>query len=691
MSSILKSALKYQEKGFSVIPLKSKGKEALVGWKTYQKNKPTAARIKSWWKDSPRANVGIVTGKLSGIIVIDCDSNGACKRFVEAHPEARATLQVKTGKGKHYYFEWATGIRNNTGSLLGPGIDVRGEGGYVAAPPSIHENGKHYKWVNENSIQPLPKKLKDVLTSSSKKRATSQPRSSTQFIKEGERNARLTSIAGAMQRQGMHREAMLAALLSENNSRCDPPLADSELEQIVKSVCQYPVAANTEELTDAGNARRFAAQHRDEVRYCHKWKSWLIWDGRRWRRDEDGAVIRKAKETAKRIYSETTAAPDEESRKKLSKHAMRSESALSIRHMVFLAQSERGIATHPSELDSDIWLLNVKNGTLDLKSGRLEPHKKEHLITKLAPVTYSSSAKCPQWGRFLRQIMDCNDELIEFLQRAIGWSLTGDVREQKLFFLFGKGANGKSTFLNIIREMLGDYAKQAAPELLLKKFGNTHPTEIADLQGARFVVAVEIDEGRHFAQALVKQLTGGDNIKARRLYQDLEEFTPTHKLFVAANYKPIVGDDDAMFRRLCVVPFTVSIPEQKQDKDLLNKLRTELPGILAWAVRGCLDWQKGGLQPPAAVVNATDSYRAEMDVIERFLSEQCTLGAKHRVRISTLFDVFTEWCERNGENLRLNSRAFSARLQNREFTTKHTNKGDVWIGISLNDEEDVAA
>jgi putative DNA primase/helicase len=684
----------YAQKAFSVIPLKAKDKKALGPWKKYQHEKAIPAQLESWWENHPRANVGIVTGKISGIIVIDCDSKEACERFVKDYPEAEETLQSRTGRGKHFYFEWAAGIRNKAGTVLGRGVDVKSDGGYVVAPPSIHKNGKRYTWLNDARIQLLPRKLKEALTISSKRHATSQTRKSPkqkEVIKEGERNSRLTSIAGAMQRQGVNRDAILNALVSENSARCDPRLSDDELEGIVESVSRYAVPGKSEELTDAGNARRFAAHHRDEVRYCHKWKLWLIWDGTRWRRDENGIAISKAKETAKAIYTEASLAADEKSRKKLSKHAMRSEGAWSIRNMVFLAQSERGIATTPSELDSDAWLLNVKNGTLDLKRGKIGPHNKEHLITKLAPVNYSPDAKCPQWDKFLRQIMDGKEELICFLQRAIGWSLTGDVSEQKLFFLFGKGANGKSTFLNIIREMLGDYAKQAAPELLLKKTGSSHPTEIADLQGSRFVVAVEVDEGRHFAEALLKQLTGGDKIKARRLYQDFDEFDPTHKLFLAANHKPNVGDGDAIWRRLCVVPFTVSIPEQEQDKDLLNKLRKEFPGILAWAVRGCLEWQKRGLKPPSAVVSATNSYKAEMDVIERFLTEQCTKAAKEKVKVSTLFDAFTEWCNQNGETLRLNSRDFSARLQNREFTTKHTNKGNVWIGIALNEEEDIAA
>ena len=689
MTLFINSARDYAQTGFSVIPLRPKRKEALVTWKKYQQHRATETQINSWWEKTPRANVGIVTGGVSGIVVIDCDSTEACKRFIRDYPEAESTRQARTGKGKHFYFEWARGIRNKAGSTaLGQGIDVRSDGGYVVAAPSIHPNGRAYEWVNKKSIQPLPKRLKEALTISTKKPKSQKSGLSTQrdVIREGERNSGLTSIAGAMQRHGIAEATMLATLLSENAARCVPPLSDTEVEGIVKSMSRYAVPTKSEALTDAGNARRFATQHREQVRYCHTWKAWLIWDGTRWRRDETDIAITKAKETAKSIYVEASVALDEDTRKKLSKHATKSGGAWSIKNMAFLAQSEPEIATRASELDSNAWLLNVKNGTLDLKTGKLGPHSKEHLITKLAPVEYSPDAKCLKWDSFLRQIMDDDEELTGFLQRAVGWSLTGDVREQKLFFLFGKGANGKSTFLTIIREMLGDYAKQAAPELLLKKTGNSHPTEIADLQGSRFVVAVEVDEGRHFAEALLKQLTGGDKIKARRLYQDFEEFDPTHKLFLAANHKPNVGDGDAIWRRLCVVPFTVSIPEKKQDKDLLNKLRNEFPGILNWALRGCLEWQKRkGLHPPPAVVSATDTYRAEMDVIERFLTEECTVDSHGTVNVTKLFQAFTDWCAGNAEQLRLSAQNFSARLKNRGFEHDHTKKGNVWVGIYLND------
>jgi putative DNA primase/helicase len=685
-SKLIKLAKEYGNEGFSVIPVRPKGKKSLIRWKGYQTRLPSDAELNSWWTKTPKANIGIVTGKISDLVVIDCDSDDACKRFLAAYPDAKHTRQVKTPRGIHFYFKHTPGIPNSAGRI-GQGIDVRSDGGYVVTPPSIHQNGMTYEWLNRKSVQPLTQKLKELILRPNRNSMKSKINNSTRkTIDKGERNNRLTSMAGSLNAKGFSQESILAALRSENKLKCDPPLSDNEVQQIAESISRYPVSARADELvTEASNAGRFAARHSDEVRYCAKWKSWLVWDGIRWRRDEDGAAMRKAKETTKAIYAEASAAPDEETRKKLSRHAMTSERASAIKAMLYLAQSDEKIAIRPEALDTDPWLLNVTNGTINLKTGVLEQHNRNQNITKLAPVEYLPSARCPHWERFLGQIMVKDEEMIDFLQRAIGWSLTGDVSDQKLFFFHGSGANGKSTFLTIIREMLGDYAKQAAPELLVAKPNGSHNLEIADLQGSRFVVAVEMDAKARMAQALVKQITGEQVIKGRRLYQEFVEFPATHKIFLAANHKPIVPPEDlAMWRRILCVPFDVIIPEAQQDKDLLSKLRKELPGILTWAVEGCLQWQEIRLNPPPKVQAATESYRSEMDFVTTFISEQCNLGAKEKVGIKTLHESFLEWCDDNGEQQKLSFKDFSDRIKNKGFTkSDRQRRGYSWKGIGL--------
>lgn len=439
-----------------------------------------------------------------------------------------------------------------------------------------------------------------------------------------------------------------------------------------------------EHLTDLGNARRLVKRHGENLRYCHLWGKWLVWNGRRWEKDETGAVLRLAKETVRSIYNEASQEVEDAVRRKIADHARKSESALRIRAMVALAESEPGIPVLPGELDRDPWLLNCANGTIDLRTGELRPHRREDLITKIVPVEYDPEAPCPTWLAFLERIMDGKKKLIAFLQRAAGYSLTASTQEQCFFLLYGTGANGKSVFLTTILAVMGDYGIQAAPDLLLAKSGESHPTEIADLFGARLVVATETEAGRRLAENLVKQLTGGDRLKARFMRQDFFEFEATHKIWLATNNKPIVkGTDYAIWRRIKLIPFTVTIPPEERDKSLPAKLRRELPGILAWAVEGCLEWQKRGLDEPAEVTAATAAYRDEQDILGSFITDCCIVNPLAKVAAKNLYKAYVNWCEENGEHP-LAQRNFGMRLTERGFTSQRGTAGrHFWQGIGL--------
>ena len=368
----------------------------------------------------------------------------------------------------------------------------------------------------------------------------------------------------------------LAAVTSASDKY--PGKTEDEPAEPEASASPEGLAVRSFSLTDTGNAERFVAHHGEDIRYCHEWGKWLLWDGARWATDRRGEIDLRASQTVAAILSEALGAKGKRARG-LRAHATASESASSLSAMVKIARSRPGIAVVPDDFDRDPLLFNCRNGTLDLRASALLPHARGALITKVAPVDYNPTTECPRWQSFIGDVMGGNDELVAFLQRAVGYSLTGVVKEQVLFFLHGAGANGKSTFLRTLLELFGDYGLQAAPNLLIARNADAHPTAIADLFGRRLAVCQEIEGGRSFAEATVKQLTGEDVIRARRMREDFWSFAPTHKLWLAANHKPnIHGTDHAIWRRIRLIPFTVTIPEEKRDPDLLEKLRAERAG-----------------------------------------------------------------------------------------------------------------
>lgn len=379
-------------------------------------------------------------------------------------------------------------------------------------------------------------------------------------------------------------------------------------------------------------------------------------------------IERRAKRTVRAMYALAASEDfDEDKGKALVKHALRSESHKAIGAMVALARSEPGIPVTVDELDRNPWLLNVLNGTLDLRSGELRPHRRQDLLTRLAPVAYEQSATCPTWLAFLDRIMGGNQDLIQFLQRAIGYTLTGSARERVLFMLHGGGANGKSTLLETVTALMGDYAKSTRAEtLLVKTYDGGIPNDLAALKGARFVSTSETEDGKRMAEALVKALTGGDTLSARFLRGEFFTFKATFKLWLATNHRPVIrGTDSAMWDRIKLVPFNVRIPDEEQDKELPAKLQAEQSGILTWAVRGCLDWQQlHSLGIPTEVRAATASYRQDMDTVAAFIDDCCTVRAENTVKASKLYDAYKEWCATNGEKP-MSAKALGQRLLER--------------------------
>ncbi|MHB9023450.1 MAG: phage/plasmid primase, P4 family [Armatimonadota bacterium] len=448
-----------------------------------------------------------------------------------------------------------------------------------------------------------------------------------------------------------------------------------EKKRQVKKIKHPPTPSMSDEapppMTDLGNAERLIQQHGDKLLFCTTSRSWLTWDGRRWTSDDHEASRRLAHETARSILKqEAASATDLAARDAWVDWQRKSESASATVNM--LQQAVPYLAMPARAFDTDPWLLNVLNGTLDLRTGELRPHRRDHLIRKLVPVAYDPDATAPQWGQFLYRIFDGDLAMIDYIQRAVGYTLTGDVSGQSLFFMYGVGANGKSTFVETIMAMLGDYTQKAPTEMLMRKAAgaNNVPNDLASLQGARMAVTSELDAGHRFSESRVKDITGGDTITARFLYGEFFQFTPTHKLWIYGNHKPAVAANDFGFwRRVHLIPFTVQIPEGERIKNFSERLRPQFPGILAWAVRGCQAWlgREQRLDPPDSIRAAVEEYRSDMDKLAQFFAECCHVVPGVDVQAKTLYDRYVTWCEHNHERM-LSNTAFGRELTARGFT-----------------------
>jgi putative DNA primase/helicase len=440
---------------------------------------------------------------------------------------------------------------------------------------------------------------------------------------------------------------------------------------------------------DTGNAGRFADAYGEVIRYSYIRKNWYFFDGKIWTIDQQGMIKKIADKVIEKMKDEPVYVPpeadEEEMQKAFNKHVKNSRSSRGKSNMI--KESEHLLPVQPNEFDSDHDLFNVQNGYLNLKTGKLLEHDKQKFFTKIASVEYTDKIDCPLWMEFLNQIFDSDRALINYIQRAIGYSLSGSTEEQMMFILYGNGRNGKSVFLDIITEMFGSYATNIQPQtIMVKQQSSGANSDIARLDGARLVTTTEPNEGVRLDEGLVKQLTGGDKVTARFLYENEFDFIPQFKLWMATNHKPIIrGTDDGIWRRLSIIPFTVQIPENKVDKRLKYKLRRELTAILNWAVEGYLLWRSTGLQEPQVIKDHRKEYRTEMDTVEAFIEDCCIRGKTVKVKAKTLYQTYREWARDNGQYL-MSSTKFGREMSNK-FDKLRSN-GIYYTGLALNDEYD---
>src|SRR5918998_2702573 len=437
--------------------------------------------------------------------------------------------------------------------------------------------------------------------------------------------------------------------------------------------------------TDLGNAERFVDSHRDRVPWCPARKAFLVWDGKRYRWDERGQVVKLAHKAARGIFHEAVHAEDEGEQKAIAKWALASQNESRLNAM--LSQAKPYLAVGMEELDRDPWLVNCQNGTLDLRTGRLkDPDPADH-ITKVVPVDYDPDTPCPRFKRFLEEAL-VDGALIKFVKRYSGYTLTGVTRERLLAILYGFGKNGKTTLVELLHEALGDYARNTDVETLLIKKYQGVGNDVAALKGARFVSAAEVEKGRRLAESKVKQLTGSDTVTARFLFGEPFNFRPEFKLCLSTNNKPVIqGTDDAIWDRIRLIPFTQRFNGARQDPKLPEKLRAEMPGVLAWMVEGCLEWQEHGLGEPESVREATDQYRAEMDTLAAFIEDRCVVREGIVAPATPLYKQYQMWCDDAGEKPET-QKMFGMRLRERGFENGKIKRGphkDLkgWFGIGI--------
>jgi len=499
--------------------------------------------------------------------------------------------------------------------------------------------------------------------------------------------------------QGSMTEAEAITKLESYSGSLRRSYQENEVRDAVTKVYASPIPASifdipeatTEKLdlakytmTDSGNAERVHAYAGSNFKYVSESGRWLLWDGKRWSPDTNGGMVRLFISVMKLLGKSAFECGDPDRAKSITKHALNSMDSSKVTAGLQMLKSIIGVSISVNDLDADHWMIGTTEGMIDLKTGKTTTPDRSKLITKIIGTDYDASAACPTWEKFLKTVTNGDTELIDFLQCAMGYTLTGSNREQCLFFLHGSGCNGKGVFSETIKKLMGDYG-QAAPESLFTVDRNRSATnDIARLAGCRMAIAAELEEGTSFAESRIKGLTGGDTIPARFLNKEFFDFIPTHHFWISGNHKPrITGSDDGIWRRIRLIPFIVRITAEEKDLDLADKLAKELPGILNWALDGCLRWQQEGLKTPSCVINATDGYRAEEDIIGDFLTECTEEKLGEQTTISCLYECYQNWAQKGGLKYPLSARALNKKFDDRGMIRLLSNGGRYWRGISI--------
>ncbi len=511
----------------------------------------------------------------------------------------------------------------------------------------------------------------------------------------------LHAVGEALQKKGIATQVILPEMMdftvqkSGGNDVSDWLHTHADISKLLSEAISFPEAApllngnlaeDTElKLDEQGTAELMARLFSKEIKYVKAYKSWYIYKDGIWQADEKNELHTYYKKLQMHLHTIASECSDDNKRKDIEECIKKLRSCTKRKHVLQLAEQEETLSAHPSEFDTHKHLFNVKNGTLNMNTGELLPHDPNHFITKQSPLRYYPEAEAPLWEQFLQEIFLGKTDIIELVQMMAGLFLTGNINEQYFYVFHGNGANGKSVLINTLMYILNDYSLSADPSTLMvkKTNGNTASGDVARLKGARFVVAHESEDGQRLNVAKMKVLTGGDKIVARHLYKDEIEFFPEFKLVLVTNHKPNISDTShGAWRRIKLIPFDYTVPEEKMDSQLPEKLKDEADGILMWAVKWYLKYQKNGLKFPEEVEIATKDYQTQEDSLGNFLDACILPSPEGQIVSSELYNYFKKWAEREGE-YPLSQKMFSKRMEERGYKKKRKNTGYIWDGITV--------
>lgn len=720
------AAAEYIERGFSIVPVPYGTKAPVI------KKWESVEFITGDFKDGD--NIGMKPS--NGLVDIDLDCHEAAEIAPHFLPPTYMVGGRKSNPLSHYWFcsYEATNkkYKDEDNKML---LERRATGYQTVVYPSVHPSGEQYTWNGEEwpgeALEVDSKELEHTtdLIAATTLLARNWPK--------GEGSGRhyfALAVAGFLARGGLDEEIILemveyAATVAEDDEVEDRLKAvrdtvgnlgqDSHVtggktlieylgersgthllskltewlglrsqvkqSKIISQRENSTISLEEAHYSDMGNAEQLVKRYGHKIRYVHQW-GWMVYDGKRWKRDTTGTVERYAKETVRSFYGVAASMDDDHMRKTLVDHARKSESHQRLRAMIATAASEASIVASPEDFDTDLMLFNVANGTIDLRTGELLAHREDDLITKVSSVEYTPRARGDLWERFLDDITVGDKELQTYLQRAIGYSMTGSTSEECLFICYGAGRNGKSKFLTAIEYVMGDYGKATRPETLLSKERGGASNDVAALAGARYVVTSETEDGKKLDISLVKQLTGGDMLTARFLHQEFFNFKAELKLWLTTNHKPDVTDvTTSIWERIKLIPFDAHFGPEKRDKNLEAKLQAIAPAILAWMVEGCLQWQAEGLSDPDRVKVATEDYRKENDPIADFFDEKCEVGTGMVAKFQDLHRAFQQWEASHNVYKPTSSKQFALHLKERGFSDGRVGKAKerVYYGIAV--------